>query len=203
MEPQIEKHPFKPFLPSNAKVLFLGSFPPQQKRWSMTFYYPNYTNDFWYMVGLLWFGDKRHFTIQEEKRFDYDKIVDFCAKTGFAMYDTASEVRRLKDNASDKFLEVVTPTDISALLEKIPECKAIVTTGQKATDVIVEKFNCEQPKIGESIRITVPVKDNNGVVVNKEYDFYRMPSTSRAYPISLDKKAAAYKNMFVATGLLK
>ena len=31
----IERHPLKPFLPENAKVLFLGSFPPPKKRWCM------------------------------------------------------------------------------------------------------------------------------------------------------------------------
>ena len=198
----IEKHPFEPFLPIHAKVLFLGSFPPQPKRWSMVFYYPNYTNDFWYMVGLLWFNDKRHFTIPSEKRFDYEKIVDFCKTTGFAMYDTATEVRRLKDNASDKFLEVVTPTDIAALLAKIPECKAIVTTGQKATDILVEKFQCEAPVIGTAVKVRIPVAVSANETVEKEYDFYRLPSTSRAYPISLEKKSAAYRQMFEEVGLL-
>ena len=198
----IEKHPFEPFLPANAKVLFLGSFPPQPKRWSMVFYYPNYTNDFWYMVGLLWYNDKRYFTIPEEKRFDYEKIVDFCNRIGFAMYDTATEVRRLKDNASDKFLEVVTPTDLPALLEKIPECKAIVTTGQKATDVLVERFGCVTPVIGESVKVKVPVLTEKGESEERIFDFYRLPSTSRAYPLALEKKAAAYRKMFEAIGIL-
>ena len=203
MEQPIEKHPFTPFLPTNAKVLFLGSFPPQEKRWSMIFYYPNYTNDFWYLCGLLWYEDKRYFTIPSEKRFDYEKIVDFCTRMGFAMYDTACEVRRLKDNASDKFLEVVTPTDIPALLKQIPQCTAIVTTGQKATDTLADTYHCDKPEIGCSVKITIPVVDNNGNVVDKEYDFYRMPSTSRAYPLALDKKAAVYREMFVKIGLLK
>ena len=41
----VEYHPLVPFLPSNAKVLFLGSFPPQRKRWCMDFFYPNFIND--------------------------------------------------------------------------------------------------------------------------------------------------------------
>ncbi len=45
----IEKHPFQPFLPENARILFLGSFPPQPHRWCMPFYYPNWINDFWRM----------------------------------------------------------------------------------------------------------------------------------------------------------
>ena len=203
MDIPVEKHPFTPFLPVNAKVLFLGSFPPKPKRWSMVFYYPNYTNDFWYMIGLLWFGDKRVFTIPSEKRFNYEKIVEFCKTTGFAMYDTATEVRRLKDNASDKFLEVVTPTDLSALLQSIPACTCIVTTGQKATDIIIDTYHCESPVIGEYVNLSIPVNQEDGAVLTKEFRFYRMPSTSRAYPLALDKKAEAYKKMFVEIGLLK
>ena len=189
----IEKHPFEPFLPEKSKVLFLGSFPPQEKRWSMKFYYPNYTNDFWYMIGLLWFNDRKFFTIPEEKRFDLDKITKFCHETGFAMYDTATEVIRLKDNASDKFLEVVTPTDVSELLSQLPYCEAIVTTGQKSTDILVDTFHCEKPSMGQFTVISIPVKGENQ---NKTFKLWRLPSTSRAYPLKLEKKAEAYKQMF-------
>ncbi len=48
----IEYHPLFPFLPENTKVLFLGSFPPQRKRWSMDFFYPNFINDHWRIMGL-------------------------------------------------------------------------------------------------------------------------------------------------------
>ena len=202
-EKQIEKHPFEPFLPQNAKVLFLGSFPPQEKRWSMKFYYPNYTNDFWYMIGLLWFNDKRHFTIPAEKRFDLEKITDFCNRTGFAMYDTATEVIRLMDNASDKYLEVVTPTDIPELLRHLPNCEAIVTTGQKSTDTLVETFHCEKPAMGEYVNISLDVKDPTNHVnrptdnlTKRNFKLWRLPSTSRAYPLKLEKKAEAYKAMF-------
>ena len=203
MNNKIEQHPFEPFLPQNAKVLFLGSFPPQEKRWSMKFYYPNYTNDFWYMIGLLWFNDKRYFTIPEEKRFNYDRIVDFCNKTGFAMYDTATEIIRLMDNASDKYLEVVTPTDIPYLLSQLPLCEAIVTTGQKSTDTLVETFKCDKPAMGEFVEVSLPVKGTSDVSpLQKTYKLYRLPSTSRAYPLKLEKKAEAYKQMFSEIGYL-
>jgi len=32
MEIEIENHPLKPFLPPHAKLLMLGSFPPQKKQ---------------------------------------------------------------------------------------------------------------------------------------------------------------------------
>ena len=104
----------------------------------MEFFYPNWINDMWRVMGLLFFGERRHFEITSEKRFDAERIVAFCRQQGIALYDTACEVRRLKDNASDKFLEVVTPTDIKALLTQLPACQAIVTTGQKATETIAE-----------------------------------------------------------------
>lgn len=181
---QIERHPLQPFLPPNAVVLFLGSFPPPQKRWSMEFFYPNFQNDMWRIWGLIFFNDANHFVITAEKKFNYQKIVNFCNTYGFAFFDTASAVKRLQENASDKFLEVVEPTDIEALLAQIPQCKAIVTTGEKATDVLVSQYGCAKPTVGKSETVTIG---------KKQYELFRMPSSSRAYPLALTKKAEAYK----------
>ncbi len=178
-----EKHPFEPFLPEGARILFLGSFPPQPHRWCMPFYYPNWINDFWRIMGLIHFGDKDHFTIPGEKRFNEADIRAFCTEHGLAFFDTATEVRRLKDNASDAFLEVVTPTDITALLKRIPHCRTLVTTGQKATEVVAEAFHCPIPPVGSWEKID-------------SIKFWRMPSTSRAYPMPLEKKAEAYRKLF-------
>ena len=183
----IETHPFQPFLPPSARILFLGSFPPQPKRWCMPFYYPNWINDFWRILGLIHFGDRDHFCIRSEKRFDEAKIRAFCTEAGLAFYDTACEVRRLKDNASDAFLEVVTPTDIPSLLRQIPACENLVTTGQKATEVVVETFGCAIPPIGGYVDI---------IIGDHPIRFWRMPSSSRAYPLPLEKKAEAYRKLF-------
>lgn len=59
--PPIETHPLEPFLPGNAVLLMLGSFPPQKKRWSMDFFYPNLQNDMWRIIGIIFFSDKDHF----------------------------------------------------------------------------------------------------------------------------------------------
>ena len=184
---QTERHPLQPFLPKNAKILMLGSFPPPKARWSMEFFYPNWINDMWRILGHIFFGDRHHFEIKGEKRFNKRAIEEFCHEKGIALYDTACEVVRLKENASDKFLEVVTPTDIPALLEQIPQCMAIVTTGQKATDVITSTFNCTEPATGCATDIEI-----NG----RRLHFWRMPSTSRAYPLAMEKKAEAYSVLF-------
>lgn len=182
-----EKHPLEPFLPEGARILMLGSFPPKHERWSMEFFYPNWINDMWRILGHIFYNDRHHFEIKGEKRFDKERIVEFCTDKGIALYDTACEVRRLKDNASDKFLEVVTPTDIKALLAALPHCTAIVTTGQKATDVIVATFGCEEPAVGSKSTFKV-----EGRVLH----LWRMPSTSRAYPLPLENKAEYYRQLF-------
>ncbi|MBR2049497.1 MAG: uracil-DNA glycosylase family protein [Rikenellaceae bacterium] len=186
-----ERHPLQPFLPEGARVLMLGSFPPKHERWSMEFFYPNWINDMWRVMGVVFFGDRRHFEVKDAKRFDRERIIDFCTTQGIALFDTASEVRRLKDNASDKFLEVISPTDIEALLAELPHCQAIVTTGQKATETIAERFGCTIPAVGSSTQL---------IIGTRKLRFWRMPSTSRAYPLALDKKAEVYRTMFEREG---
>ena len=193
-----ERHPFEPFLPEKARILFLGSFPPQPKRWSMPFYYPNWNNDFWRVMGLLFFEDKDHFNLPGQKRFDQARVEAFCWERGIALYDTACEVRRLKDNASDKFLEVVTPTDLPALLARIPECRTLVTTGQKATDVIVDTFACIEPPVGAHVEITLGKSPSTSAGAARTLQFWRMPSTSRAYPLALERKAAFYRRLWAS-----
>lgn len=189
----IERHPLKPFLPQSAKVLMLGSFPPPRARWSMDFFYPNFQNDMWRILGLVFCADKNQFVIANERRFDYEAVVNFCTETGIAIFDTASAVRRLKDNASDKFLEIVEPTDLAVLLRQIPECHTIVTTGEKATDAIVERYGCQKPKVGSFSALTIG---------GRGYRFFRMPSSSRAYPMAIERKSEAYKMMFESIGCI-
>ena len=188
----VEYHPLIPFLPENAKVLFLGSFPPQRKRWCMDFYYPNFINDHWRIEGQIFFGDKNYFVDAVAKRFKIDEIVAFCRERGLAFFDTSSAIRRLQDNASDKFLEVVEPTDIRALLSHLPCCRAIVTTGEKATETICSSHHIpETPKVNASVAIPDIYNKEGGQVL-----LYRLPSSSRAYPLSFDKKVEAYRTCF-------
>lgn len=187
----VEYHPLRPFLPENAKVLFLGSFPPQRKRWCMDFYYPNFINDHWRIQGEVFFGDRNHFVDASAKCFKMDEIVAFCEERGLAFFDTSTAVRRLKDNAADQFLEVVEPTDIPALLCHLPHCRAIVTTGEKATQTVCASLRLPViPKVNEAITIVSPLL------------LYRLPSSSRAYPLSFDKKVEAYRRMAEKVGLI-
>jgi len=188
----VEYHPLRPFLPETAKVLFLGSFPPQRKRWCMDFYYPNFINDHWRIEGEVFFGDKNHFVDLQAKRFKLDEIVAFCQEKGLAFFDTSTAIRRLQDNASDKFLEVVEPTDIRALLQQLPHCRAIVTTGEKATETICASLGIPTiPKVNTSVLVSSIIHHPSSI------SLWRLPSSSRAYPLSFDKKVEAYRQMFM------
>ena len=189
---EVEYHPLRPFLPVSAKVLFLGSFPPQRKRWCMDFYYPNFINDHWRIEGEVFFGNRNHFVDEKAKCFKLEEIVAFCQEKGIAFFDTSTAVRRLKDNASDKFLEVVEPTDIQALIARLPHLRAVVTTGEKATDTICATLHIEtRPQVNAAVSIpNISNQDGLSMVL------YRLPSSSRAYPLAFAKKAEAYRAMF-------
>lgn len=188
-----EQHPLEPFLPANARVLMLGSFPPKRIRWSMEFFYPNLQNDMWRIVGYLASGDKTHFLCPGGRRFDKERIEAFCHERGIALYDTAVEVIRLKDNASDNFLQVVREVDLEALLARIPACRAIVTTGQKATDTLRAITGCDEPAVGECVPM---------LFAGREIKLWRMPSSSRAYPRPVEWKAEFYRRVFAENGII-
>lgn len=206
---EIEHHPLQPFLPENTRLLMLGSFPPPKERWCMEFFYPNPQNDMWRILGQIFFGDKTHFEEQGDlmkvprdqvqstkagrKVFNREEIVSFCEAKGIAIFDTAQAVIRLQGNAADEHLEIVEPTDIAALLQKIPSCHDICCTGGKAAQTLADTLHCVPPKVGEFIETNF---------AGRTIRFWRMPSSSRAYPLSLDMKAAAYRRMFETIGLL-
>jgi hypothetical protein len=53
--------------------------------------------------------------------------------------------------------------------------------------VIIEAFGCEEPSVGQSTEFFVG---------DRKMRLWRMPSSSRAYPLSLEKKAEFYRKMF-------
>lgn len=190
--PEIESHPLEPFLPANARLLMLGSFPPPRKRWSMDFFYPNLQNDMWRIFGHLFFNDKNHFLLPDKASFCKEEIVTFLQEKGIALFDAATVVRRLQGNASDKFLEIIEPTDIRLLLKQLPQCQAIAATGQKAIDTIRLQVDADEPSVGRKVPFSFEDRDMH---------LYRMPSSSRAYPLALEKKSEFYRSMFKELGI--
>lgn len=164
----------------------------------MNFYYPNFINDMWRIFGLIYFDDKDALVDKELKTFRLDKLQRLLLDKGIALSDTGREVVRIKDNASDKWLQIDTPIDLRSTLAQIPCCVAVATTGEKAAGVIAEITSTPMPKVGEWEACTIAVPDGG----LREFRHWRMPSSSRAYPMKLEKKAEFYRRMLNATGLL-
>lgn len=191
----IETHPLAPFLPANAKLLMLGSFPPPSTRWKMDFYYPNLQNDMWRIFGLVFFQNKNYFLSNDLKGFNEPLIRAFLTQRGIAINDTAYQIKRLHNNAADKFLEVVTPVDLAALLVQIPDCRHIMTTGDKATATLLQLLPAGTP---------IPTIDHPSETIlnGRQLTLSRLPSSSRAYPLALERKAQVYQDYFTNIGLL-
>ena len=148
LDQPVERHPWPPYIPDGASVLFLGTFPPKPERWSMPFFYPNKINDFWRVMGLIFMDDRDALWDRECGRFDLDAIKTLLNREGIALWDTAMAVRRLRDNASDKFLEIVEPIDLASLLAAYPSITSVVATGEKAAGVVAVQEGVDIPSIG-------------------------------------------------------
>jgi len=190
----VETHPWAPFIPEHARILIMGTFPPRPHRWRMNFYYPNPTNDFWRMMGIIFYGDALALYDQERKMFRLDMIKALLEKEGIAMHDTGYRVKRLKGNASDKFLEIIEPVDLERLLAEMPECTTVATTGEKAARVIAELTGTDVPRTGAYV-------DTVYKPLHRRLRIWRMPSTSRAYPLPVTEKAALYSRLFLEAGV--
>lgn len=189
----IERHPLQPFLPEGARLLMLGSFPPPRRRWSMDFFYPNRTNQMWEIFGLVFLGDSQRLVDAEHRTFRLPDIKALLLARGIAIFDTATAVRRLSGNASDKDLEIVEKTDIAAILDRLPHCHDIVCTGQKSFSALTDDYGVPVPPMGAS---------NEFEIAGRMMRLWRMPSSSRAYPMKLEEKASYYRRLMQAAGIL-
>lgn len=193
-----ETHPLEPWLPANAGLLMCGTFPPKKERWTMEFYYPNFINDMWRIFGIILHGDRNWFVDMANHTFRLDAIKSMLLDLGIALSDTGREIYRERDNASDKYLQIISPIDLGETLSHIPLCRAIATTGEKAASIVSTVTDTEVPKTGDCVEI--PAGRIKGV--NRTMMHYRMPSSSRAYPLKIEKKACFYEKMLIETGII-
>lgn len=193
----IEQHPFPAILPPNATVMMMGTFPPTAEKRCMHFHYPNFQNDMWRIYGAVFFDDPHYFQVADEKRFDPIRIETFLREKGIALCPTALRVIREQGNAADKFLNIIETVDLNTVLTQLPHCRWIFTTGEKATQTLLDLLPTavKMPKTNEFIRFPY--------LADRELFLYRLPSTSRAYPLSLARKTEAYRQFFQVSGVLK
>ncbi len=207
---EVESHPFAPVLPSNATIMMMGTMPPTADKWAMNFHYPNFYNDMWRIYGGVFFDDVDHFRVGDEKRFDPERIRAFLFERGIASCPTVKQAIRETGNASDKHLTIVKTVDLDVILPQVPDVRALFTTGGKATEILLNLLDnppikSKYPKTNQSIDYPYQWQSDDPKLVANRVNgltLYRLPSTSRAYPLALDKKIAAYKAFFEKMGKL-
>ena len=196
----IEEHPFAPVLPPQATVMMMGTFPPPPARRCMDFHYPNFNNDMWRIYGQVFFGDAAHFQVPGEKRFDAARIRAFLLEKGIALCPTVRRAIREKGNAADAFLTVVQAVDLPRTLAAVPHCHTLLTTGGKATEVLLGLL----PPGPDGRALKAPPTGGHLAfeLAGRRLQLHRLPSTSRAYPLPFAEKARIWAAFFHACGLL-
>ena len=113
----------------------------------------------------------------------------FLKEKGIAIFDTALRIYRTTGTASDKDLEIIERADLDGMLRSLPECKAVLAAGQLATKVFTEHYGIDarKMKMGDYKEFSFE---------NRTLRIYREPSSSRAYPMKVEKKAEYYERMF-------
>ena len=111
--PEIEIHPHKPFVPQNAKVLILGSFPGKGHATSESaneWFYASKRNQFWNILRGVY--NKELITTEDKK--------ELFTKHGIAIADVFLKIRRKEDNNQDNNLEIIAYNDkaLSKILNK-------------------------------------------------------------------------------------
>ena len=137
MDINTERHPLEPFLPENARILMLGSFPPPTARWSMDFFYPNWINDMWRIFGVIFFEDKGHFEMKGEKRFNKEMMAHLDGATYITRQSvhTPANVRKCKKAIRKAFENSLAGNGYS-LVEVVATC----SSGWKLSPVAANKW---------------------------------------------------------------
>lgn len=188
-----ETHPLTPYVPQNARLFLLGSFPPPRERWAFDFYYPNPNNDMWRILPAALLGDASALC-DAHGAPELDKITLFLTHFGIAVGDAAYKVTRLQDDAKDKYLQVDAPLDLAPIL-RTSAINALLFTGAKAHLTLAHLI--------EQTSTNLPRSPKMGHVYHGQVDgialaFARGPSSSRAYPLAFDQKVDVYRSLLAS-----
>ena len=81
-------------------------------------------------------------------------------------------------------MQVIERINLSEIITQIPDCKSIISTGDKSAEIVADILGVKTPAVGEFVE---------AVFSNRTIRLYRMPSTSRAFPLKIEVKVQAYE----------
>ena len=141
---EIETHPFKAFIPENATVIIVGSFPGKEVTHKILggeeWFYGSKRNQLWRIISRVYVTDLQTRT---EKQ-------NLFKKHGIGMVDIFLKVKRKEDNNMDSNLEVIEYNDkaIKSIL-KNQSIKKIFFTSKFVEKAFLKLF--PEIKIGECL----------------------------------------------------
>ncbi|MDR0682317.1 MAG: hypothetical protein LBG15_10800 [Dysgonamonadaceae bacterium] len=189
-----EKHPWNWYLPSGAKTIIIGTFPPAIRNWSYDFFYPNKNNYFWKIMAEIAGQELRYFSGNEAVR-ERKKILNQL-QTGLS--DMGKTIRRTKNSSLDENLEVVEYMDIFQLLDENPFVNKIIFTSSSGKssairwfrDYLSEKGICYKiPKGPRPLRSQVNI---NGKTIDVTLLYSTSPRAGAS--VSFEKLVILFEN---------
>lgn len=193
-DPDHVPHPFKWYVPENAKTLIIGTFPPVEERWGFSFFYPNLQNLFWKLLSSI---AKKELSNDKEKFIAERQAILKQLKVGVT--DMGGVIKRLAYDSKDESLEIVEYMEILQILQEHPSIQRIILTSSSGKSSALGWFReyLEKKKIAHvlpkgSKPLHFKIQFNA-----KDVDVYVLYSPSRraANRISFDKLTEMYKNV--------
>ncbi len=155
---------FAPVADERSRVLVLGTMPSVQSL-GQGFYYAHPRNAFWPILCAI--SGKRAASPEERRAL--------ALEMGIAIWDTIGSCER--EGSLDSAIRERTPNDISGLLQKHPEIRAIFCNGKTAEKLC--RTHCGV--------ISLPI--------------IALPSTSPAYTMPFEQKLALWREAFTEWGI--
>ena len=191
---QIETHPWNWYLPSGAKTIIIGTFPPTLRNWSYDFFYPNKNNYFWKIMSKIAGIELQSFSGNEA----VEERKEILNQLMLGVSDMGKVIRRTKDSSMDEDLEVVEYMDVFQILKENPAVDKIIFTSSSGKSSAIRWFKDYLAskeiiyKIPKGTRPLKSVLDINGRLIEIVLLYSTSPRAGAA--ISFDKLVELYRS---------
>ena len=124
----MDKKSFKPIIPSQPKILILGSLPGDLSI-AINQYYGHPRNRFWKILFDLY---------NKEHQMEYEERINFAITNQIAIWDVAYSAFR--PGSMDVDIKDVVPNAIDELIINYPTIKKVIFNGKKAEQMFNQFF---------------------------------------------------------------
>jgi len=159
----LEIHPFEPFIPQEATMLVLGTFPPIERCRDFKFYYPNNVgNRFWVIIEYVFNHKfqywKENLAVEERKA-----LLD---KKHIAITDMVDKCVRSESNSSDKNLCEIEFRNICKLLRSRPKIRKIILTSRtEGNSEQIHKKHLSKSRNNSALELFNEHLRENGIII--------------------------------------